>query len=435
MERVNIEQLIYENNIDHNHSSESTYLHCVMCQNVQNPGILLNNRAYLCQSCIEKISGISYPEKYEYLLKSYKQRYQTWRAEQELLIEKINRHVSRKKLEWIQGRCEFKSNSPYTGVPTLFWIATAIFLLLSLSIPLIGLAGTVFCFISAKKISDLDSNRMMMWEIKHPKPDIIKFDFSMEIPEWDTEHPEPQQPIMRHFHDPSAELSQQDRTVLYVFRHWPDYPPFWDALKQFVINRDENRCQVTGCPSRVSIQVHHKKPISQGGEHTPNNLVCLCAFHHGLEPDIGHERVWGDIKNRYFTMVRAHQRKNRSGNGYHPVRAHVRRLELVTAENIKSLAKFYGFCCPVCDSKNIKFTLKRSIEEIEVLCKSCGSTWTAKRALAEENGPRLAEVLKPTKNIGRYKANWQMFEMRNEAVFKNKHIKKHRDGSIKSNIS
>lgn len=39
------------------------------------------------------------------------------------------------------------------------------------------------------------------------------------------------------------------------------------------------------------------RPVAEGGTHAPDNLVSLCDFHHALEPEKGHERIWANIKN------------------------------------------------------------------------------------------------------------------------------------------
>ena len=122
-----------------------------------------------------------------------------------------------------------------------------------------------------------------------------------------------------------------------IFEHWPGYPPFWSYLRAVVLSRDAHRCQVTGCPSRLELHVHHICPTYAGGPHSPKNLVTLCQFHHAIQPERGHERIWGAVKNRFFTLVQKHERANRSGNGTHMVTAHLRRQELITLEELTAL--------------------------------------------------------------------------------------------------
>lgn len=143
---------------------------------------------------------------------------------------------------------------------------------------------------------------------------------------WEHANPELNEPKLKHFHDPSACLSEKDKLVLKIFNHWPGYPPFWKYLRAIVIGRDLNRCQVTGCPSRLELHVHHMSPVADGGSHTPDNLVSLCDFHHALEPEKGHERIWGNIKTRYFTLVCGHERSNRASGGSHTVQTHLTHL-------------------------------------------------------------------------------------------------------------
>lgn len=55
-----------------------------------------------------------------------------------------------------------------------------------------------------------------------------------ELKERDERYPEPPEPILRHFHDPAAELTSKDKATLYIFNHWPGYPPFWGYLREIV---------------------------------------------------------------------------------------------------------------------------------------------------------------------------------------------------------
>jgi hypothetical protein len=67
----------------------------------------------------------------------------------------------------------------------------------------------------------------------------------------------------------------------------PPKPPecelkFWDRrwprLRQFVIKRDEGKCQE--CGSREELEVHHIQPRRHGGRDAPSNLRTLCKECH-----------------------------------------------------------------------------------------------------------------------------------------------------------
>lgn len=429
--RVRLDQFLDKHRVQRD-NIKSHISPCVLCRGTTPPGLLLNNRAYLCATCFDELSRVSYPEKYERLRRDYLTTHEAWRLARSAYIETANARRERKAVEWSQARQSFSSQSPYSGMASFFGVAAVVSFFVIFAFPPGGIIGAVVAGILAANCNSAHSNRMKKWEQEHPRPDATKLDPSKPVPGWDTQNPEPHCPVLRHFHDPQAELSQRDRAVLHVFNHWPGYPPFWDYLKEVVQRRDGNRCQVTGCPSRVAIHVHHMQPTSQGGEHAPDNLVCLCAFHHGLEPEVGHERVWGDIKNRYFTLVRAHKRRNPGGHGEHYVSAHVRRLELVTPHELESIAQFHGFTCPACGNSGLTFAVHEGAREVHVNCTGCSESWTAKRALTEETGPRLAEVLTVSRNAGRWQANWEMFSERNHAVFKTQQVHKHRQGSIRA---
>ncbi|HEU4577145.1 MAG TPA: HNH endonuclease signature motif containing protein [Polyangiaceae bacterium] len=56
-----------------------------------------------------------------------------------------------------------------------------------------------------------------------------------------------------------------------------DIPP---ALRRAVLRRDERRCRVAGCRNATFLDQHHIRPRSEGGSHSPDNLVTLCSAHH-----------------------------------------------------------------------------------------------------------------------------------------------------------
>ncbi len=234
---------------------------------------------------------------------------------------------------------------------------------------------------------------------------------------WDRLNPEPVEPELRHFHDPAAILTKRDQAVLKIFNHWPGYPPFWKYLRAVVIAKDNSRCQVTGCPSRLELHVHHMQPVAQGGTHAPSNLVSLCDFHHALEPEKGHERIWRDIKTRYFTLVCGHERNNRASQGTHVVRPHLRRLQLVTLTELAEVKASYGLSCPNCLSPDIQIDIAPERNIVRVTCSVCARSTEGPQQLTEETGPLLAETLTVSRNKGRWKARWDMLAERRAATW------------------
>ncbi|MBC8366096.1 HNH endonuclease [bacterium] len=49
-----------------------------------------------------------------------------------------------------------------------------------------------------------------------------------------------------------------------------------------VLARDGHQCKSTGCGNTRFLEVHHKKPRSEGGSHETSNLITLCSACHGL---------------------------------------------------------------------------------------------------------------------------------------------------------
>jgi len=210
---------------------------------------------------------------------------------------------------------------------------------------------------------------------------------------WENKNPKPQQPVLRRFFDPAAELTNRDHTILFIFFHWPTYPPIWVDIRNQVLERDKARCQITGCPSRYRLHVHHKTPIGAGGKHFFENLITLCEFHHALEP--GHSEMLGKIRTPHFTIVRGHLR-----NGSY-ITPHTRRLRLITLDELNKINEYYAFACPYCNNLQLLFNMDSAKSKIEISCK-CNFAWTGPQLLAEESGPQIAGVLIPTKNKGTF---------------------------------
>lgn len=374
LSRVKIDQFIEQNEAYNENKVDCLGKPCILCSGFQGPGLLLNDKSYLCKSCFSVVSTIRYPEKYENDHRQY-------------LTDREARQ---------QARAAFVDKCIYRKVSG--WVGIGVWLSLPLLYFQIGFI--VFSIIL-----------FFIYRIDRTKHEA-------RIKEWDSMYPIPVEPELKHFHDPKAELSNRDRAILKVFNNWPGYPPFWSYLREVVQQRDENRCQVSGCPSRVELHIHHKTAVSQGGEHVPTNLISLCSFHHALEPYEGHERIWGEIKTRYFTMVHAHQRRNSASHGYHYVRAHVRRLELVEKAELSAIKDYYGLSCPSCNSDNLGIRVDKKNQEVNVTCSVCGENWAGRRQLTEETGPRLSEALTITKNCGYWMPRWDMLESRSDSTFR-----------------
>jgi ssDNA-binding Zn-finger/Zn-ribbon topoisomerase 1 len=374
LSRVKIDQFIEHNEAYNENKVDRLGKPCILCSGLQGPGLLLNDKSYLCKSCFAAVSTVRFPEKYE----------------------KVHRQFLTDREARQQARAAFVQNCMYRKISS--WAGIAVWLSLPLLYFQIG-----FLIVSVASFLVYRATRT-----KHEE----------KITKWDAMYPMPAEPLLKHFHDPAADLTYRDRIILKVFNNWPGYPPFWGYLREVVLRRDGNRCQVSGCPSRVELHIHHKTPISQGGEHVPTNLVSLCSFHHALEPDEGHERIWGAIKTRYFTMVRAHSRRNPSSPGYHNVRAHVRRLELSEKPELFAIKDYYGLSCPSCNSGNLEINVDKKNQEVVVKCSDCGKNWAGRRQLSEETGPRLSEALSVTRNSGCWTPRWDMLETRADSTFR-----------------
>lgn len=376
LSKVNLDQLIERNTVYNGSATHNANAPCILCGNANNAsGIVLNEGSFLCDKCYLDVASISYPEKYETLRRKY-------------LIDSEARKLA--KVEFSKA---FEYTRESNGILLAGW----------LSLPLMFVHPSLLVVSAILIIAGYYRNSIISKKLEEWR--------SMER-EWERLNPQPREPLLRHFHDPMAELSRRDQMIMKIFDHWPGYPPYWKYLRLVVLDKDSHRCQVTGCPSRLELHIHHMKPVSMGGAHSPNNLVSLCDFHHALEPEKGHERIWADIKTRYFTLVCEHERSNRASQGIHKVQAHLRRLKLITLEELRDLTKTYGFCCPNCGETKIKFSLYSEKNLISVECPTCQKVSEGPQQLTEETGPRLAEILGVSRNKGRWHARWEVLSDR-----------------------
>ncbi|MFC1573036.1 HNH endonuclease, partial [Candidatus Eisenbacteria bacterium] len=54
-----------------------------------------------------------------------------------------------------------------------------------------------------------------------------------------------------------------------------------------VLARDQHRCQTPGCTRTRFLEIHHVRPVSQGGSNRPENLTTLCSGCHRLRHSCG----------------------------------------------------------------------------------------------------------------------------------------------------
>lgn len=379
LNRVNWAQLVERNQAYNENAVYATNLLCILCGKANSTGILLNDKSFLCQECYAEVALISYPRKYEILRRQF-------------VVATESRRLAWESF-WTTYAYEYKASV------LVHW----------------GWASLLFLLMRDPWSLILTAILLMIGYTKNHSSRQKANEWIRRREAWAQSNPEPPQPVLKHFHDPTAELTLEDHKILRIFNHWPGYPPFWKYLRTVVIARDLNRCQVTGCPSRVELHIHHMRAVADGGPHSPENLVALCSFHHALEPSNGHERIWSDIKTNYFTLVHSHERSNRTSEGTHSVRAHLRRLQLVTMDDLRVLSEMYGLHCPGCGDAGIRFALPSASSTIVVECPKCRGAVEGPRQLAEESGPRLAEILVVSRNAGRWKPRWDVLSERTSA--------------------
>lgn len=403
VKNINVKDLIEKNQVFDESKSRAIPENavCFFCKSMILAGehIRLTDGTFLCEKCFVVLQNIKYPEKYQRSFEDFLLKREAHKLGEKEFLETL---PYSRKIE--------KLNSISQKLSTAVTLSFILFIISFFIIPRYLFEKVLVLFTIFLTTGII--NKMIS-----KKGQGFKEEMQSEVDRWNRLNPEPEKPVIKSFYDPEAILTDFDKKVLHVFNYWPGYPPFWDYLRDRILERDNQRCQVTGCPSRTELHLHHKLPISNGGSHIPENLVMLCAFHHGLQPEPGHERIWGNIKTQYFTLVSKHVRNNRKRGGRHTVRAHLRRLELITMDDLKSLNDIYQFACPSCESLKLKFTLNKERNDIYILCKSCNKQWKGPRELAEETGPRLGEFLKVKRNQGTSKTPWEVLSKRTSNIW------------------
>jgi hypothetical protein len=71
LSRVNLDRLIERNEAYNESKVAQGNTPCILCSSREGPGILLNDKSYLCKSCFSEVSAISYPEHYEQARRDY----------------------------------------------------------------------------------------------------------------------------------------------------------------------------------------------------------------------------------------------------------------------------------------------------------------------------------------------------------------------------
>lgn len=308
---------------------------CILCTSHLKSGdvLRLNNGNYICEPCFKQIQTIRYPE-------IYQRRYESFLTEREARRPALD--------EFTNSLSSTKIIRQLTPIASFAHILAGISIVVSIIVFLATKRDKLDSFFIGTAVSGFIYGT---WYLLNRILTYNKNRQSSAISDWSKSNPEPHKPVLREFHDPTAELTQRDKQTMEVFDYWPGYPPYWNYVRYVVLNSDKGRCQISGCPSRTGLHIHHKTPISQGGSHRIENLVTLCVFHHSLQPDMGHERIWGEVRTQYFSMVRAHYR-----NGS-PVRAHVRRKELATEETLKYILSYYSIGCPDCKQEPLQLSV------------------------------------------------------------------------------
>jgi len=385
--RVKIEKLIEANALVNEIRREAPRSSpCILCGPLlhDESALRLNDGSWLCESCLRSLRLIKYPEKYQRLYEDHLKR----KAARELALEEYNqKHPAAGRLR--RHECARLIAGSVIGLSCFAGLLMGLGLIQQSAGALEATLGMGLAALAAYLGFNSAAHR-------------AEGQLREAVEEWEARNPPSPEPELRHFHDPLADLTERDLRVLRVLDYWPGYPPYWDYLREVVLGRDGNCCQITGCPSRLELHIHHKIPLAQGGSHRPENLVALCVYHHGMQEDLGHERIRGPIITEYFVMVRSYTRADGTR-----VRAHVRHRTFPTSEEIRQVMVHFGVLCPSCRLEPA-MVLDRARYRVILNCPVCRRPWRLKLSILEEIGPKICKEFLTTRN-NRTWENWKSY--------------------------
>lgn len=362
---------------------------CMMCRGSlsEKTWLRLNDGAFVCSECLSGLQRVRYPEIYQ--------------ARYERHLENLQAHKSSraKREDWLKRRWKLdewtRAASFFAGV----WV-----------LPFVG-GGVVTCGLDTESRASvwtgivvlsllcLAARMYCVGRIRIGQEHIARV-----MSSWDSENPQPVAPELKDFGDSDAVLTEYDRAVVRLLDYWPGYPPSWSHLREAVFARDGQRCQITGCPSRLALHAHHKRPIGQGGSHQQSNLVTLCAYHHAMQEEVGHERIRGSVTTPFFAFVRPYMRSD----GVR-VRGHLRHKTLIEQEELDRLLFEFGIVCRRC-SKRVNASIETY--KVRVRCPRCGDVGDTRRSIAEEVGPAVCSMARATQNVGSWSKGASYLENR-----------------------
>ena len=182
----------------------------------------------------------------------------------------------------------------------------------------------------------------------------------------------------------SNKVGSEDHTtpeIQEIFDHWPGLPPHWDILRKIVLKRDSKCCQITGCPSRLNLQIHHINSKASGGSHQIANLTTYCEFHHGLQKEKGHKEVLKNINRSFLKINQKPFKKNKL------TLAHMKKRKLATNQELQEIVSFYKISCFKCRTL---IKISGNNDKIQIFCPICKKTFLFKRMILELSGPQIA---------------------------------------------
>jgi len=79
----------------------------------------------------------------------------------------------------------------------------------------------------------------------------------------------------------SQSIKKRESFFRAIYAYWPTYPPDWDERRKNLFSSRGEYCEK--CHSNYDLHIHHRIPLSRGGNHKLDNLTILCEDCHSQE--------------------------------------------------------------------------------------------------------------------------------------------------------
>ena len=146
-------------------------------------------------------------------------------------------------------------------------------------------------------------------------------------------------------------LRNRKEVLSRIYDYWPERPPDWETRRQLLLIK-QGFCSFCGS-SQTPLHLHHKHHISNGGNHTPDNLVVLCKKFHSKQHGGRNLFKCSNFEKRETAFARRHRVLREAAKNHKMVKFNYRKYggekskRVIYPESFEKVGKSLcvrGFC-------------------------------------------------------------------------------------------